>query len=107
MIGGLLWFFLQPTNTSPVESGSLIESFQVAEPILGTVFFLGTLSIFAWGAIGLWRRNSAVNELHQLRSVAHVIHSHQLKKSIRTEGQPATKDSVTLDELQVVCGVLL
>jgi hypothetical protein len=95
----ILCRLLPPIAWSPVEPASLLDSFQMTEPILGTFFFLGTIAILAWGFIGLLRRNAALNKLHKLRSVAHVIHSHQLKKSIRVEGQPATEDSLTLDLL--------
>ena len=40
VLGVLYLVFLQPTNTAPVEPFSFIESFQIAEPILRTVFFL-------------------------------------------------------------------
>ena len=96
----ILFWLLPPIDWSPLEPASLLGWFQMTEPILGTIFFLGTIAILAWGFIGLLRRNAALNKLHKLRSVAHVIHSHQLKKSIRVEGQPATQDSLTLDQLK-------
>lgn len=100
LVFAILFCLLPPIDWSPLEPGSLLVSFQMTEPILGTIFFLGTIAILAWGFIGLLRRNAALSKLHKLRSVAHVIHSHQLKKSIRVEGQPATEDSLTLDQLK-------
>jgi hypothetical protein len=56
----------------------------------GAAFFLSTLE-------GRWRRDRALKELHQFRSIVHIIDMHQLTKDPSAFGAPRTTSSPDRD----------
>src|SRR5690606_31731176 len=53
---------------------------QVLEATLGTIFFLAALVAFLLSLETRWKRSRALDAIHQLRSMAHVVDMHQLTK---------------------------
>jgi hypothetical protein len=59
---------------------SIEELVQVLEAALGTVFFLAALVAFLLSLESRWKRARALEAIHELRAIAHVIDMHQLTK---------------------------
>ena len=59
---------------------SIEELVQVLEAALGTVFFLAALVAFLLSLESRWKRSRALEAIHELRAIAHVIDMHQLTK---------------------------
>lgn len=69
---------------------SIIEVKQATDNLFGVLegidsafnilLVMGATAIFLWGLEARWRRQKALNDLHALRSIIHVIDMHQLTK---------------------------
>jgi hypothetical protein len=59
---------------------SIEELIQVLEAALGTVFFLAALVAFLLSLESRWKRARALEAIHELRAIAHVVDMHQLTK---------------------------
>ncbi len=77
----LLWIFaaLNPFSELVKWSG-IKELISIIEPALGTGVFLGAFVLFVWGLEDRWKRGKALEALHELRSLAHIVDIHQLTK---------------------------
>jgi len=68
----------------------LAELVQVLEAALGSVFFIGATILFLFTLEIRWKRARALNAIHELRSIAHIVDMHQLTKDperIATRGE--------------------
>ena len=81
-----------------------LEAFiQVLEPALGSMVFVGAFILFVWGLETRWKRSQALDRLHELRSLAHVIDMHQLSKDpsriarVTTNGESEQSTELPLD----------
>jgi hypothetical protein len=78
-IGSLLVYVLLDVGPS-IRLDSLEAFIQVLEPALGSMVFVGAFILFVWSLETRWKRSQALDRLHALRSLAHVIDMHQLAK---------------------------
>ena len=62
------------------EISSVEELIQVMEPTLGTIFFLAAIVAFLLNLETRWKRARALEAMHELRTIAHVVDMHQLTK---------------------------
>ncbi len=53
---------------------------QVLEPTLGSIFFLAAIAAFLLSLETRWKRTRALEAIHELRAMAHVVDMHQLTK---------------------------
>ena len=60
--------------------GSIADFIQVLEATLGTIFFLAALVAFLLSLETRWKRARALDAIHGLRAIAHVVDMHQLTK---------------------------
>ncbi|MEM6314965.1 MAG: hypothetical protein AAF743_12810, partial [Planctomycetota bacterium] len=60
--------------------GSVAEFIQVLEPTLGAIFFLAAIVAFLLSLETRWKRKRALESIHELRAMAHVVDMHQLTK---------------------------
>ena len=51
------------------------------EPSLGAMVFIGAFILFFWNLETRWKRHRAMQAIHELRSLAHVVDMHQLNKN--------------------------
>ncbi|MCH9766150.1 MAG: hypothetical protein K0U34_09185 [Alphaproteobacteria bacterium] len=83
-----------------VAIGSMIEFKSGSDNLFGVLegidaafsilVLMGATAIFLWGLEGRWRRQKALEDLHALRSIIHVIDMHQLTKD------PSAKSFVSI-----------
>jgi len=59
---------------------SFREFVMTFEPLLSSVVFLGAFILFAWTMERRWKQRQALKALNELRSFAHIIDMHQLRK---------------------------
>jgi len=88
---GIAIFMHEP----PEKSADRAEFIGILEPSLGACFFLGAIVLFLWSFEQRIKRQRALDAIHELRSMAHVIDMHQLTKDpahIIHQG-PQTKSS--------------
>lgn len=82
-----------------------VEDFiQVLEATLGTVFFLAALVAFLLSLETRWKRARALDAIHALRAMAHVVDMHQLTKdptepNLGEARMPPDERPLTVDEL--------
>ncbi len=69
-----------PTVSGRTSVDGLDEWLDVVESALQDLVFVGAAGIFLFGIEGRLRRREALADLHELRSLAHVIDMHQLTK---------------------------
>ncbi len=62
------------------EVSTALDFIQVLEPTLGAIFFLAALVAFMLSLETRWKRARALDALHELRAMAHVVDLHQLSK---------------------------
>ena len=62
------------------EISSVEEFVQVLEATLGAIFFLAALVAFLLSLETRWKRARALDAIHELRAIAHVVDMHQLTK---------------------------
>jgi hypothetical protein len=58
----------------------LADLIQVFEAALGSIFFIGAAILFLFTLEIRWKRARALNAIHELRSMAHIVDMHQLTK---------------------------
>src|SRR5690606_1796444 len=56
------------------------ELVETVEGMLGSLFFIGTGILFLVTLEGRLKRSRALNAVHELRSLAHIVDMHQLTK---------------------------
>lgn len=59
---------------------SVQEFIQVLEPTLGVIFFIAAIVAFLLSLETRWKRTRALEAIHELRTLAHVVDMHQLTK---------------------------
>ena len=59
---------------------SVEEFIHVLEPTLGAIFFIAAIVAFLLGLETRWKRARALDAIHNLRAIAHVVDMHQLTK---------------------------
>lgn len=76
---GLLGFELVQLGPSLRIQG-LRDFVEILEPVLGSAAFLTAFFFFLWTIESRWRRGRALQAIHELRAIAHVVDMHQLTK---------------------------
>ena len=72
---------MQPiVDGTPIEFGSMSDYLQAIESAVNEAVFLGIAVWFLASLEGRAKRRRALNAIHQLRSIAHVVDMHQLTK---------------------------
>ncbi len=80
LIGLSAWLCTLTIRYIPAGESGLVEILQGAESAINEVIFL-TLAIFFFATLeNRIKRKAALNSLHRLRSIAHVVDMHQLTK---------------------------
>jgi hypothetical protein len=74
-------------------STELTNVMQGVDSATSLVIVIGGLALFLWTLESRWRRDQAMKELHELRSIIHVIDMHQLTKDPSAFGAPRTSSS--------------
>ncbi|MEM7808955.1 MAG: hypothetical protein AAF561_12675 [Planctomycetota bacterium] len=77
---------------------------QLLEPTLGSIFFLAAIAAFLLSLETRWKRRRALEAVHELRAMAHVVDMHQLtkdptEKSFGETRAPPDDRPLTADEL--------
>ncbi|MDP3491837.1 MAG: hypothetical protein Q8R82_01895 [Hyphomonadaceae bacterium] len=75
---GLVWFAL--TLPSLNVEGEVSNILQGVDAAVNTVALSGAASWFLLNLDSRWRRRAVLRDLHELRSIAHVVDMHQLTK---------------------------
>jgi hypothetical protein len=77
-IAGLIWFaFSLPRFRVEDEVSNVLQGVDAA---VNTIALSGAASWFLLNLESRWRRRAVLRDLHELRSVAHVVDMHQLTK---------------------------
>lgn len=75
---GMLWFIVSLRNmTVQAEAFNALQGIDAA---VNTVALSGAASWFLLNVESIWRRRAVLRDLHELRSIAHVVDMHQLTK---------------------------
>jgi hypothetical protein len=75
---GLIWF---ATSLPGLEVGAEISNvLQGVDAAVNTIALSGAASWFLLNLESRWRRSAVLKDLHELRSIAHVVDMHQLTK---------------------------
>jgi hypothetical protein len=75
---GLIWFAMSlPKLTVVDEVSNVLQGFDAA---VNTIALSGAASWFLLNLETRWRRGAVLKDLHELRSIAHVVDMHQLTK---------------------------
>jgi hypothetical protein len=61
------------------------------EPTLGSIFFLAAMAAFLLSLETRWKRTRALEAIHELRAMAHVVDMHQLTKDPTDENMGETR----------------
>jgi hypothetical protein len=99
---GLVW--LTSTITSMQMSDEAFNALQGIDAAVNTVVLAGAASWFLLNLETTWRREAVLKDLHELRSIAHVVDMHQLTKDPTVKsgaGTAATKEH-GLSEFELV-----
>lgn len=80
MIAVAVWVFYMALTLAPAGQDGLMETLQGIESVTNEVIFLTIGIIFLSTLENRLKRRAALDSLHRLRSVAHVIDMHQLTK---------------------------
>lgn len=80
LVGLSAWVILFTIRNIPAGESGLVEILQGAESAINEVIFLGLAILFLATAEVRIKRKIALNSLHRLRSIAHVVDMHQLTK---------------------------
>lgn len=70
---------------------SVTDFIQVLEPTLGAIFFLAAIVAFLVSLETRWKRKRALESIHELRAMAHVVDMHQLTKDPTDEHMGETR----------------
>jgi hypothetical protein len=76
--GGLVWFAL--SLRSMTVTTEVFSALQGIDAAVNTIALSGAASWFLLNLESRWRRRAVLNDLHELRSIAHVVDMHQLTK---------------------------
>ena len=77
---GLLAFVIQQIRIKRIDTGDLFVLTQGVEAVVSLLFFIGAGVLFLVTIEARWKRHLALTDLHDLRSIVHVIDMHQLTK---------------------------
>jgi len=80
LIGLTVWVCTLTVRYIPAGESGLVEILQGAESAINEVIFLGLAILFLATVENRIKRKAALNSLHRLRSIAHVVDMHQLTK---------------------------
>lgn len=100
--GGLVWFGV--SLRSMTVSDDAFDALQGIDSAVNTIALAGAASWFLLNLETIWRRRAVLQDLHELRSIAHVVDMHQLTKDptiLPGQGTSHTKDH-GLDEFGLV-----
>lgn len=90
--GGLaVWVFLRASNMTVTDEA--FDMIQGIEAIINIIALAGAAAWFLMNLEANWRREAVLKDLHELRSLAHVVDMHQLTKDPTVtagEATPAT-----------------
>lgn len=77
-LGGFIWFGVSLSRmTVQTELSNVLQGIDAA---VNTVALSGAASWFLLNLESVWRRRAVLMDLHELRSIAHVVDMHQLTK---------------------------
>lgn len=80
LVGLAVWLGVFTIRNIPAGESGLIEILQGAESAINEVIFLGLAILFLATLENRIKRRAALDSLHRLRSIAHVVDMHQLTK---------------------------
>ena len=81
LVGLLLVIALEIFIIDKIGQVETVSDFiQVLEPTLGCIFFLAAIAAFLLSLETRWKRTRALEAIHELRAMAHVVDMHQLTK---------------------------
>lgn len=80
LVGLATWALAQVAQHFQFDAGGLSDLLQATESAINEVIFLGLALYFLIGLEARIKRRSALEALHRLRSIAHVVDMHQLTK---------------------------
>jgi hypothetical protein len=80
LVGLTGWLSVMTIRYIPAGESGLMEILQGAESAINEVVFLGLAILFLATLENRIKRKAALNSLHRLRSIAHVVDMHQLTK---------------------------
>ncbi|MBI1226380.1 MAG: hypothetical protein GC192_14195 [Bacteroidetes bacterium] len=80
LVGLAVWLCSLTVRYIPAGESGLMEILQGAESAINEVIFLGLAIAFLATAENRIKRKAALDSLHRLRSIAHVVDMHQLTK---------------------------
>ncbi len=80
LIGLTVWVCTFTVHYIPAGESGLLEILQGAESAINEVIYRGLAILFLATAENRIKRRAALNSLHRLRSIAHVVDMHQLTK---------------------------
>ncbi len=82
VVGGvsLLAYLIQQIHVKRIDTGDLFVLTQGVEAVVSLLFFIGAGVLFLVTLEARWKRRLALIDLHELRSIVHVIDMHQLTK---------------------------
>jgi hypothetical protein len=80
LVGLTVWLSIITFRYIPAGESGLMEILQGAESAINEVVFLGLAILFLATLENRIKRKAALNSLHRLRSIAHVVDMHQLTK---------------------------
>lgn len=77
-LGGFIWFGISLSKLTVTDE--LTNMLQGIDAAVNTVALSGAASWFLLNLESVWRRRAVLSDLHELRSIAHVVDMHQLTK---------------------------
>ncbi len=80
LVGLAVWVCVFTIRNIPAGESGLMETLQGAESAINEVIFLALAILFFATVENRIKRKAALNSLHRLRSIAHVVDMHQLTK---------------------------
>jgi hypothetical protein len=80
LVGLVTWAFVQAAQHFSFDANGVAELLQATESAINELIFLGLALFFLVGLETRIKRRAALEALHQLRSIAHVVDMHQLTK---------------------------
>src|SRR5262249_49728739 len=97
-LGGFIWFGISLSKmTVQSELSNVLQGIDAA---VNAVALSGAASWFLLNLESVWRREAVLRDLHELRSIAHVVDMHQLTKDpTQVSGEAGSADALTEFEL--------
>ncbi len=87
------------------EFQTIVAFIQILEPTLGSLFFMAAIVAFLLSLETRWKRTRALDAIHELRAMAHVVDLHQLTKDptdpqmgetrVQPDNRPLTPEELT------------